>query len=42
MAKIRNSNPKKSGLKRLRQKLQHKYCPQCGLKIEWGDENEES
>ena len=21
---------------------QYKYCPQCGLKIEWSDENEES
>lgn len=21
---------------------QYKYCPQCGLKIDWGDENEES
>ena len=21
---------------------QYKYCPQCGLKIDWSDENEES
>lgn len=21
---------------------QYKYCPQCGLEIDWGDENEES